>query len=282
MPVSPQKRAEVRRNLATLLTSGTGFDPIEAGLWIAAEEYPDLDVEREAGRFRLIAAEGARRAQGLDNPFARLETLREYVFDELQFRGNENEYNDPRNSFLNDVLDRRLGNPLSLSILWIEVARAAGFAARGVGLPGHFVARAEYGGRTLLVDAFHGGTVLSEDDCRQLVTRTTGRPSLFRREMLTGTDERAMIARMLLNLKHIYVKGEDYQRALAIVERLLLLNPTDAGELRDRGFLNAHLGRPGAALTDLETYLAKTPHARDAESVRGRVAWLRRQLSDCN
>ena len=280
--MSLQRRVEVRRSLTDLLAGSGGFDPIEAALWIAAEEYPHLDVEREAGRFRLIAAEGARRAQGIGNPFARLEALRAYVFDELRFRGNDGEFNDPRNSFLNEVLDRRLGNPLSLSILWIEVASAAGFVARGVGLPGHFVARAEYGGRTLFVDAFHGGSVLSEDDCRQLVARTTGRPSLFRREMLAGTGERAMIARMLLNLKHIYVKAEDYQRALAVVERLLLLNPKDAGELRDRGFLHAHLGRPGAALTDLETYLERTPHARDAETVRGRVAWLRRQLSDCN
>ena len=280
--MSRQKRVEVRRSLARLLVSSEGFDAVEAGLWIAAEEYPDLDVDREAGRIRLVAAEAARRADGITNPFARLDALRSLVFDELQFRGNDQEYNDPRNSFLNEVLDRRLGNPLSLSMLWIEVARAGGFEARGVGLPGHFVSRATFGDRTMIVDAFHGGSVISEDDCRQLVARTTGRPSLFRREMLRGTDERAMIARMLLNLKHIYVKAEDYERALSIVERLLLLNPTDAGELRDRGFLNAHLGRPGAALTDLECYLERTPHARDAESVRGRVAWLRRQLSDCN
>jgi regulator of sirC expression with transglutaminase-like and TPR domain len=280
--VSRQKPVEVRRNLARLLISRESFDAIEAALWIAAEEYPELDVEREAARVRVVAAEGARRAAGVANPFARLDALRALVFEELGFRGNEQEYNDPRNSFLNDVLDRRLGNPLSLSMLWIEVARAAGFDAQGVGLPGHFVSRATFGGRTMIVDAFHGGTVISEDDCRQLVARTTGRPSLFRREMLRGTDERAMIARMLLNLKHIYVKAEDYERALSIVERLLLLNPQDAGELRDRGFLNAHLGRPGAALTDLECYLERTPHARDAESVRGRVAWLRRQLSDCN
>ena len=279
--MTAERRAEVRRRLAGVL-GATGFDAIEAGLLVAAEEYAGLDVEREAGRIRLVAAEAARRAAGVTNPFARLDAVHSLVFDELGFRGNEQDYNDPRNSFLNEVLDRRLGNPLSLSMLWIEVARAAGFDCKGVGLPGHFVSRATYGGRTVLVDAFHGGAVLSEDDCRQLVARTTGRPSLFRREMLRGTDERAMIARMLLNLKHIYVKAEDYERALSVVERLLLLNPTDAGELRDRGFLNAHLGRAGAALTDLERYLEKTPHARDAESVRGRVAWLRRQLSDCN
>ena len=271
-----------RQDLKQLLASADGFDMVEAALWVAAEEYPDLDVDHTAARVRLISAEGARLAQGLTNPFARLDVLRTHLFDDLGFRGNEKEYNDPRNSFLNEVLDRRLGNPLSLSTLFIDVARAAGFEAHGVGLPGHFVASATYGGRTVLVDPYHCGQVICEDDCRQLVSKTTGRPSLFRRELLEGADERAMLTRMLLNLKYIYVKGEDYRRALAAVERLLLVSPDDSTEIRDRGFLYAHLGHPGAAVSDLESYLALVPAARDAESVRGRVAWLRQRLSECN
>jgi regulator of sirC expression with transglutaminase-like and TPR domain len=271
-----------RQELKQLLAVGGGFDIVEAALWVAAEEYPDLDVDHTAARIRLISAEGSRRAHGLANPFARLDALRTHLFDELGFRGNEHEYNDPRNSFLNEVLDRRLGNPLSLSILFVDAARAAGFEAHGVGLPGHFVASVAYDGRTVLVDPYHCGQVISEDDCRQLVSKTTGRPSLFRRELLEGADERAMLTRMLLNLKYIYVKGEDYRRALAAVERLLLISPDDMTEIRDRGFLHAHLGHPGAAVSDLESYLALAPTARDAESVRGRVAWLRQRLSECN
>jgi len=271
-----------RDELQQLLAGGSEFDIVEAALWVAAEEYPDLDVEHTAARVRLISAEGSRLAHELTNPFARVDALRTHLYDDLGFRGNEKEYNDPRNSFLNEVLDRRVGNPLSLSILFIDVARAAGFDAHGVGLPGHFIASVTYGGRTLLVDPYHCGQVICEDDCRQLVSKTTGRPSLFRRELLEGADERAMLVRLLLNLKYIYVKAEDYRRALAAVERLLLVSPDDSTEIRDRGFLYAHLGHPGAAVSDLESYLALVPSARDAESVRGRVAWLRQRLSECN
>jgi regulator of sirC expression with transglutaminase-like and TPR domain len=277
-----ERRTQARRELGSLLAGGSGFDIVEAASWVAAEEYPDLDVSMLLSRVRLISAEGARRADAHRNPFARLDALRSYLFEELGFRGNEKEYNDPRNSFLNEVLDRRMGNPLSLSVLFLDAAAAAGFEARGIGLPGHFVARVTYGSRTLYVDPYHLGQVISEDDCRQLVARTTGRPSLFRRGLLEGADGRAMLTRLLLNLKYIYVKTEDYVRALAAVERLLLIAPDDSTEIRDRGFLHAHLGRPGAAVSDLESYLALTPDARDAESVRGRVAWLRQRLSECN
>ena len=281
-PIGTRRRTEARRHLRRLLREGDDLDVIEAGLWIAAEEYPELDVGHELERVRLICGEGARLVYALSNPFARLDGLRTYLFDVLGFRGNETDYNDPRNSYLNEVLDRRLGNPLTLSILLLEAARAAGFEARGVGLPGHFVCRVTFAGRTLLVDPYHGGQLISQDDCRQLVAKTTGRPSLFRASLLDGTSDRAVLGRMLLNLKHIYVKREDYVRALWIVERLLLVNPGDTNELRDRGFLNAHLGHSGAAMADLETYLDRTPEARDADSVRGRLAWLRRRISEIN
>jgi regulator of sirC expression with transglutaminase-like and TPR domain len=276
------QRREARRRLAALLSPGGPFDLAEAAFWVAAEEYPNLDVEQGLERIRLISAEGARGVYELANPFARLDGIATYIFQELGFRGNEEEYNDPRNSYLNEVLDRRLGIPLSLSILLMEVARAAGFDVRGIGLPGHFISRLTFEGRTLLVDAYHGGRVITEEDCLDLVKRTTGRPSLFRRELLQGVDERGTLARMLLNLKHLYLKREDYGRALSMVERLLLIAPNDSSEIRDRGFLNAHLGRPGAAVADLECYLTIAPEAPDVESVRGRVLWLRRRLSEMN
>lgn len=275
-------RSTARRRLSELLATPEPFDLPEASFLVAAEEYPNLDIEQSLERVRLIAAEGARRVYALQNPFARLDGIREYLFEEMGFRGNEEDYNDPRNSYLNEVLDRRLGIPLTLSILFVEVARAARFEALGVGLPGHFVTRVTYGDRTIFVDPYHGGRVITQDDCADLVRRTTGRISLFRPDMLEGVDERAMLARMLLNLKHIYLKREDFGRALSMVERLLLITPDDSSEIRDRGFLNAHLGRPGAAVTDLENYLTIAPDAPDAESVRGRVNWLRRRLSEAN
>jgi regulator of sirC expression with transglutaminase-like and TPR domain len=276
------RRQRARQSLARLLSGKGSFDLVEAALWIAYEEYDDLDVEREAGRLRILAAEGARRVVGMENPFARLDGVQRYFADDLGFHGNAGDYDDPRNSYLNEVLDRRVGIPLTLSLVFMELARAAGFETIGVGLPGHFVARVTYGERTILVDPYHGAQVISEEDCRQLVRRCTGRSSLFRRELLRGVPEWAMLRRLLLNLKHTHVSRNDYARALSIVERLILLQPADSKEIRDMGFLKAHLGRPGAAIVDLETYLSLDPGAPDRESVQGRLVWLRRKLSETN
>lgn len=276
------RRQQARHMLARLLSAGGPFDLVEAALWIAFEEYEDLDVEREAQRVRLLAGEAARRVAATSNPFARLDVLQRYFGEELGFRGNAEDYDDPRNSYLNEVLDRKLGIPLTLSLLFIELARAAGFEARGVGLPGHFVARVSYGGRSIVVDPYHGAQVISEEDCRLLVRRCTGRASLFRRELLAGASERMMLRRLLLNLKHTYVTRNDYARALSVVERLILVQPEDSKEIRDMGFLKAHLGRPGAAIADLEAYLSLDPGAPDRESVKGRLVWLRRKLSETN
>ena len=201
-------RARARSRLAECL-QGQTIDMVEGALWIAAEEYPFIDVEREAGRVRLIAAEGASRVDGQTNPFQRLDTLRAYLFEELGFRGNHEDYNDPRNCYLNEVLDRRTGIPLTLSLIFLETARAAGFEAHGVGLPGHFVTAVRYDGRELVVDPYHGGGVISLEDCRDLVGRTTGRPSLFRKDHLLGVDDRQMLSRLLLNLKHMHLERQD-------------------------------------------------------------------------
>jgi regulator of sirC expression with transglutaminase-like and TPR domain len=275
-------RYVARRRLAERISDRARFDLVEAALLVAAEEDPDLEMEREVRRVHLIAAEGARRSLGLSNPFARLDALQTHLFEILGFKGNNDSYDDPKNSYLHEVLNRRLGNPLSLSILFLEVARAAGFEARGIALAGHFIASVTLGGRTILVDPFHHGRVICQDDCRDLVARTTGRPDLFRPEVLRGTDERGMLRRMLMNLKRIFVKSRDYPRSLSVVERLLLLDPDSPSELRDRGFLHAHLGRTDAALSDFQSYLALVPRAPDAERVRGRMDWLRRRLSEAN
>ena len=271
-----------RRRLAELLGAEGQLDLVEAAMWVAAEEYPDLDVEHECSRVRLICAEGARRVHQISNPFARLDGLRTYIFEELGFRGNLEQYNDPRNSFLNEVLDRRLGIPLTLSLLFVELARAAGYEACGVGLPGHFVARCVFQGRAILVDPFHSANVITLEDCKDLVARSTGRSWLFRPETLEGATERSMLSRLLMNLKYAYLGRSDYARALSVVERLLLVTPHDSAEIRDRGFLKARMGRPGAAIADLEHYLSLAPDAPDTKSVEGRLTWLRRRLSEAN
>jgi len=265
-----------------MLKQNESFDVIEACLLIAAEEYTGLDVVRERTKLQSIGEEAARRVARLQNPFARLDGLRSYVFDELGFRGNREQYDDPRNSYLNEVLTRRTGVPLSLSVLFVEIARSAGFDAHGIGLPGHFVVRADFGGRQILVDPFHDGRVITLEDCRDLVARSTGKASLFRPDLVVPASPRSILTRMLVNLKRMFLNREDYTRALSVVERLLLVAPDDPREIRDRGFLLAHLGRPGAAVADLENYLSASPSAPDAEAVRGRLQWLLRKMSEAN
>jgi regulator of sirC expression with transglutaminase-like and TPR domain len=276
------RHAGALKRLAALLERPGPLDVVTAGLLVASEEYPDLDIRSERLSVEALGQEASTRIEALSNPFARLDALRAYFFEELGFRGNDRDYYDPRNSFLNEVLRRRLGIPLSLSILYIEVARGAGLEARGVALPGHFVARIDDGGRRLLVDPYHDGAVITEEDCRQLVSRATGRPALYTPDLLEGTGPREMLGRLLRNLKRIYLAQEDYRRALAVVEKLRRVFPDEGAELRDRGFLLAHLDRHGAAVADLETYLSLHPHAPDANAVRGRVTWLRKRITELN
>jgi regulator of sirC expression with transglutaminase-like and TPR domain len=237
-----------------------------------------MDVLTQIGRVMTIAGAARERVAEHDNPFARLEALRALLFDEIGLKGNVDQYDDPRNSYLDDVLDRKLGIPLSLSILTIEVARGAGMVADGIGLPGHFVVRIDEQGRQLFIDPFHGGHVITIEDCKDLVVRTTGRASLFRKDSLEVASPRAMLNRLLMNLKRIHLAQGDYNAALGVVERLLIVAPGDAKEIRDRGLLLAHLGRPDAAVQDLESYLALVPQAPDADSVRGRLAWILRKM----
>lgn len=273
-----ERQQAARQRLARLLENEDSLDVVDGALAVAAEEYPDLDARRVRRRIDGLA-EGAARRLTSDNPFARLDGLRAYMFEELGFCGNVRDYYDPRNSYLNEVLDRRTGIPLTLSILYMEAARRAGFGARGVALPGHFVVRMDHRGRRILVDPFHGGRVITEDDCRDLVERHTGRPELFDPAVLEGSSPRAVLRRLLRNLRTVYLSRQDYPRALAAVERLLLVDPDATAELRDRGFIQAHLGRLGAAVTDLRAYLRLVPQAQDAGAVRNRLAWLERRLA---
>jgi regulator of sirC expression with transglutaminase-like and TPR domain len=274
--LTPRARA-ARRRLAVLLGQPGPLPLLEATLEIAAEEHESMDVLAQIARVETIGEAAKERLAGLTNLFAKLDALRVFLFEELGFKGNVDNYDDPRNSYLDDVLERKLGIPLTLSILVIEVARRAGLDASGVGLPGHFIVRIEESGRSLLIDPFHGGHIITIEDCKDLVVRTTGRASLFRKDSVDTATPRAMLTRLLLNLKRIHLAQGDYIRALAVVERLLVIAPSDAKEIRDRGLLLAHLGQSGAAVSDLECYLALAPGAPDVESVRGRLAWIRRR-----
>ena len=269
-----------RARLAATIAVDGPIDVPLAALWIAAEDCPGLDPTVERARLAEFAREAADDARGIDNPFARFEAVRVHLFERVGLRGNIDDYENPENSYLDRVLDTRLGIPITLSLVTVEALSEAGFEACGVLLPGHFVVRLERDGRALWCDPFHGGTIVTEEDCRALVSRATGRSSLFHRTDLEGAPPRAILSRLLRNLKRIWLAREDYGRALAVVDRLRIVHPEDVRELRDRGILQAHLGDPGAAIADLEQYLATEPRATDAGSVRGRLVWLRRRMTE--
>ncbi len=173
-------------------------------------------------------------------------TLAQFLFDELGFSGNASDYTDPRNSYLNEVLERRLGIPISLSVLYIEIARRIGIRAEGVGLPGHFIVRVNMKqGEVIYLDPFHGGHALTEEDCRTRVATVTGGVLPFHESFLNPVQSRYILTRMLNNLKNFYASANDHPRAAKVIERLLVLNPDDVTEMRNLGVLYGQMGNAG-------------------------------------
>lgn len=243
-------------------------DLAAAALVIAAEEYPQLVVERYLQRLDMLAERVRDRLWNETAPLVVLQELNRVLFEEEGFRGNAREYHDPRNSFLNDVLDRRLGIPITLSILYLELGWRLGLPLEGVNFPGHFLVRYVGEAIPLLVDPFLGGQIRFEDEAQELLDRVYGGMVRLRPEFLQPAGKKDMLTRLLRNLKGIYLNERDDRRALAAIDRILLLRPTAAPELRDRGLLLARTGRVGEAIADLERYLDIEPEAADARRVR--------------
>jgi len=216
------------------------------------------------------------------DPPAALRRLNLYLFEEQGFRGNTEEYYDPRNSFLNDVLDRRTGIPITLSVVYMELGRRLGLTIRGIGLPGHFIVEWKGDREQLFIDPFNRGVILDARDCQALAARATGRAIELRPAHFRPVGKRQILARMLLNLKGIWFSRKEWGRALAVVERLLLIDPAAPGEVRDRGIVHARLGTWVAAVRDLEAYLRARPEAPDAESVRHHLRAVRQALASQN
>lgn len=266
------------------------IDLAEASLLIAAEEYPRLDVGSYLRRLDALAVGARERIAGvtIDEPAAFLERFHDFLYREEGFRGNEQDYYDPRNSFLSDVIDRHTGIPISLATVYLEVARRVlgeqgvqdgASRVHGVGFPGHFLMRWDLGDdEMVVVDPFYG-SILDEQDCKRLLARVAGRRIAFRPELLQPLPSRGMLVRMLANLKGIWLKGGDLVRAVSACDRILLLMPDAGVEHRDRGLLWLRLECFRPALADLETYAARMPDATDAVSVAEQIASLRRTVA---
>ncbi|MGH7404707.1 MAG: SirB1 family protein, partial [Candidatus Methylomirabilales bacterium] len=209
----------------------------EAALFIAAEEYPHLDIRGYLDRISRIAERIKDRVGPELEPVRLIQELNRSLFDEEGFRGNSEDYYDPKNSFLNEVIDRRKGIPITLSILYMEIAWRLDLPLVGVGLPGHFIVKYEAAEREILVDPFHQGALLSEEDCQRTLDRIYIGKVAFHRDLLTRTPKRLILARMLNNLKSIYLQRGDLLRALGVAERLVLIDPDSPNLLRDRGLI---------------------------------------------
>ncbi len=273
-----QSLEEFRRAVAG---ADTEIDPARAALLMAKVEYPALNAERYLFRLDQLAQE-ARRAGLNRDPLCRLHRLREFLFEEVGFRGNAEEYFDPRNSFLNDVLDRKLGIPITLSLLMMEVGRRLGLDIRGIGLPGHFVVGLQVGECQLLLDPFHGGTLLTRDGAQDLVSRVLGRSVTLREEHFAPVTRRQLLGRMLANLKAIYWRRECWAKALPVMERLVALDPDAPEEMRDRGVVLINLGELAGGVADFERYLTRCPEAPDAKTIRDHLRRVRAALAALN
>lgn len=282
-----------------------------AALMIARIEYPELDAGRYLDQLDAIGREACRRlataAPPADTPhdvdadrYAKVIALNGYLFDELRFAGNEADYEDPRNSFLNEVIDRRTGIPITLSLLYMEVARRAGLPVEGVNFPGHFLLRCRARrslpyAEDLIIDPFHGGALLSRD---LLARQSGGReeeqdededPVRFESRLLPRATKPQILSRMLLNLKRVYVRMQSFPQARDVTDLLIAVDPSAINELRDRGLLAYHLKDFSAALRDLQTYLKLIPagtqgdeERQDRERIWEHVKTLRKRVASLN
>jgi regulator of sirC expression with transglutaminase-like and TPR domain len=208
-----------------------------AALFIAGEAYPGLDVLRYVAKLEAMAAAVRPGVTTTDDAITKIEHLNTYLFEERGFRGNTQEYYDPRNSFLNDVLDRRLGIPITLSVVYMEVGRRVGMPLQGVGMPGHFIMKYADAERDLFIDPFSQGRILSRQACAELLQEVYGEPVPFQETFLAPVSKKQILSRILMNLKAIYVHTKEYLKALSIVERQLIIQPNTEQEVKDRAAL---------------------------------------------
>jgi regulator of sirC expression with transglutaminase-like and TPR domain len=256
------------------------LDLAELALWLARDEYPDLDVEAYLGEIDGMAHEARRYMRG--DLAARVAGLCRYLFHDMGFRGNDRDYYDARNSYLNEVLDRRTGIPITLSAVVIAVGGRAGLQVEGVGLPGHFVVKAVLDGQEQLFDPFHGGRRLTPADCETLVRQVTGQRFDATAAALRGLPLAPIMTRMLNNLKAVYLKGADFARAVRVMQRLCQLAPRDAQQRRDLGAALLHADEPGKAIDHLSAYLEAVPQAADAADVEKLLRQAHRRVAEWN
>jgi regulator of sirC expression with transglutaminase-like and TPR domain len=254
-----------------------------AALIIARTEYPDLDPEKYMQQLDWYAARVEQMLPGLPDTVQVIAAINYVLFIEEEFRGNDDDYYDPRNSFLNDVLDRKLGIPISLAIVYMEVAQRIGFPLFGVGMPGHFLLKHyDVAGNETFIDPFHRGDILTRTDCQTRLDEIYSGEMPLQPEFLLTVTRRQLLTRVLNNLRNIYTERRDFRRALVIVDLVLAIHPRSAEDMKQRATLRYALGQLRGAAEDFETYARMAPDASDADEMRQTALSLRRRLAMLN
>ncbi|HEX5286113.1 MAG TPA: tetratricopeptide repeat protein [Polaromonas sp.] len=266
---------------SSLVQSDAHFPLLEAAISLAQDEYPDLDVQQVLGDVDQLLARVKRRLPADSPDLQRLRALNQFFFRDLSFGGNVNDYYDPDNSYLNAVLRTRRGIPITLAVLWLELAVGLGLNARGVAFPGHFMVKVNLPKGQVLIDPFSGQSLSREELAERLepFRQRSGMVDEFEVPMglyLQSAPPREIISRMLRNLKDIHRTQEDWQRLISVQDRLIVLQPEAWPEYRDRGLALAMQGEVVRAVADLETYLEHAEDALDIDVMAERLAELRR------
>jgi regulator of sirC expression with transglutaminase-like and TPR domain len=250
-----------------------------AALAMVRCDYPQLDGYAYLARIDELAGAAKLSLGSEADVYGSIAALNGVLFQQRGFHGNRENYFDPKNSFLNEVLDRKIGIPISLSVLYIEVAQRVGLPLHGVGFPGHFLVKYSGDSEEILIDPFNQGEILSPERLEATLATLYGRRISLKTDFLESTATKQILRRMLNNLKITYLRVNDLMRGLSVVERLVILDPASGVDIRDRGILYFKLECFKQALEDLENYLRLAPHAEDADAVRHQVALLEKQVA---
>ncbi len=256
------------------------LDLAEIALLMARDEFPFLDVEGHLSELAAMAREVKPYLRG--HLAHQVQGLCRYLFHEMGFRGNQRDYYDPRNSYFNQVLERRTGIPITLSAVAMAVGTRAGMQISGIGLPGHFIVKASDATHDILIDPFHGGRILSIEDCQILVQQVTGTAIEASALTVSALPLGLMVQRMLNNLRSIYQNREDWPRSIRIMERLRLLSPNDVVLRRDLGLFFLRLGQPGKAIDHLRCYIESAQEAEDLDKVKTALRGALKALAQWN
>jgi regulator of sirC expression with transglutaminase-like and TPR domain len=254
-----------------------------AALTIARTEYPAVEFDQYLRRLDELARAVNERLPRIADPGETIAALNEVLFGQEGFRGNRDDYYDPRNSFLNNVLERKLGIPITLALVYMEVARRIGFPLFGVGMPGHFLLKHyDVEGRETLIDAFNRGAIVTARECQNRLDEIYSGQLPLQPEFLHSVSRRQMLTRILNNLKNVYMAARNFRKALDVVDLICAIYPRSPEDVKQRALLRYSVGQLRGAIADLEEYLKMSPEASDADEIRQTALSIRRSLARLN